>query len=325
LAVNVTIGVSGPNTGSLTVFGTATNAIQCPNGFFTGRGLIATEAAYNAIQVLGPGGINTHGATVRRYINLVGVNSITPLPGDSFLSGLSSQIWYYQLGSRTRISGAFGLIVDGSGSSVVEGITLSTGYINSAHGFQSPHTAFNTFQALSGGAYFAQCVTKTQGFIVENSVGTWVARIHGFGSGNSGFIQLLNSSGQLLFAVDRHFSSNFGVMAVYQSFVPEVVIQASASFNIADSITVKNQSGSDRIRMGVFGSGQQASITLTGQVNTVHIDTSIPQVLINGNRIITTRKSDPGAAAGWADATAQAWANSLRTQLAAATGGHGLF
>jgi hypothetical protein len=38
-------------------------------------------------------------------------------------------------------------------------------------------------------------------------------------------------------------------------------------------------------------------------------------LVINGSQVVTARQTDPGAASGWADSTAQGWANSLRTAL----------
>lgn len=42
---------------------------------------------------------------------------------------------------------------------------------------------------------------------------------------------------------------------------------------------------------------------------------SAPVLNMAGNRVLTVRQTDPGAASGWTDATAQGWANNLRTAL----------
>jgi hypothetical protein len=323
---SVQIGSSGLFTGALAVFGTATNAIQAPNGFFSGRGLTATAAAYNAIQATGPGGVNTYGVTVRQYANFVGVNFITPLPGDSFLPGVSAQVWYYQAGGRLRISGQSGLIVDGSGSSFVEGITLSSGYINSAHGFLSQHTAFNTFQSLNGGAYLKQCVVKgASGLMVERVTNTIVvASIDGAGPLNSGRMEVKNQTGSNLVQV-ASATGTYGRIVISDP-TGSHAITLDAQVSTSAQISVR-QSGNARIQIGMDASSI-GKITVQGSASgsvILYGGSGSPQMFINGLQVLTARKSDPGAASGWADATAQAWANSLRNQLAAVTGGHGLF
>lgn len=321
-AVNVSIGDSIAHTGSLAVFGTATNAIQCPFGFFTGRGLIATETAYNAIQAP-TGGINVINATVRRYINLVGVAALTPVAGDSF-GATSSQIWYYTGGSRTRISGAFGLIVDGSGSNLIEGITLSSGYVNSAHGFQSLHTAFNTIQLLNGGAYLKQCVAKMDGYIVENSAGSFSAFLDAL----SGYGELrLQSSGQPTVTAGRHFANNWGAIECWASSLNQVTIQASAVAGLSNSIVIRNTGFQVRISMGVDASGRGAIGLAGGALGMVLQSGGVSDVgcYINGQKIIGARRTDPGAPSFASFANVETWCGNLRAALGAAGGGHGLF
>lgn len=64
-----------------------------------------------------------------------------------------------------------------------------------------------------------------------------------------------------------------------------------------------SSNGSSKVQISAVGGGGQVIIASGGQVS------------IGGNQIITNRQTDPGAASGWADATAQGWANTLAASL----------
>jgi hypothetical protein len=118
------------------------------------QGYVTPNAVYNSFNNIS-GGADLRSATIRNYVNLVGVASPTITPGDAFSPGVASQIWHDSGSDRTRISEGYGLIVDAPGfgvSAAFAGLTLSNGYVSSYGGYLTALAAYNSFSNVSGGA-----------------------------------------------------------------------------------------------------------------------------------------------------------------------------
>lgn len=103
---------------------------------------------------------------------------------------------------------------------------------------------------------------------------------------------------------------------VSMSLGTETLTINSAGLSMEDpSVLGKSVVMSNQIAISSLFSGQQLQLTYTGA--------GIPQMIIAGNQVVTTRQAGPGTPAGFADPVAQAWCQSLHTALGSASG-HGL-
>ncbi len=122
------------------------------------------------------------------------------------------------------------------------------------------------------------------------------------GAENTGALGVKDSGGtaKLILAYDAGGDPHISLIESGAGSAEEIRLEARASGNGGDSIIINNDAGTNRISMGVAGSGLDAIIFLTdSEAETVVLksddDDAFTGLFVNGDRVVQARQTGPSA------------------------------